>query len=275
MGWLHGQVAIITGGGSGLGRALVERFLDEGARVAVLQLSAQKAQALRSEFPDVLVVDGDVRSIEDNRNVVAQTVETFGHLDCFIANAGLWDFKQELRELPLSDLDRAFDEVFGVNVKGALVGARAAVEELTRSQGSIIVSASNASFYPGGGGPIYTASKHALIGLARQLAYELAPDIRVNAVAPGYLPSDLRGPAALGQDGRTLRDLYPTGESYADRAVLGRPIHAEDYTGAYVLLASRRNSPTATGTVIDLSGVGVRGRRDRGVASATTRESSA
>ncbi|MEV5835446.1 3-(cis-5,6-dihydroxycyclohexa-1,3-dien-1-yl)propanoate dehydrogenase [Nocardia sp. NPDC052112] len=273
MGWLEGQSVIITGGGSGLGYALVQRFRAEGAQVAVLQRSAHKAEALRREFPDVLVVEGDVQSIEDNLAVVARTVDAYSKLDCFIANAGLWDFKQELRELPYEDLDRAFDEILGVNVKGVLAGARAAVEALERSQGSLIVSASNASFYPGGGGPLYTASKHAVIGVVRQLAYELAPDVRVNAVAPGYLPSDLRGPAALGQNDRTVREMYPTGEEAARRALLGREIHAEDYAGAYVLLASRHNSPTATGTVIDLSGVGVRGRRDR--VPALTREGSA
>ncbi|OLT23138.1 3-(cis-5,6-dihydroxycyclohexa-1,3-dien-1-yl)propanoate dehydrogenase [Pseudonocardia sp. CNS-139] len=274
MSWLDGQAIVITGGGSGLGRALVERFLREGARVAVLQRSAAKADSLRTDFPEVLVVEGDVRSYADNASVVERATAVFGKLDCFIANAGLWDFKRSLRDLSPSDLDRAFDEVFGVNVKGALAGTRAAVDALTESRGSVIVSGSNASFYPGGGGPLYTASKHALIGLVRQLAYELAPEIRVNAVAPGYLPSDLRGPEALGQNGRTVREVYPSGAEAARRALLGREIHAQDYAGAYVLLASRHNSPTATGTIIDLSGVGVRGRRDRLPAPMSGREGS-
>ena len=77
--------------------------------------------------------------------------------------------------------------MFGVNVKGYLLGAKAAYRELAKTRGSIIFTVSNAGFYPCGGGPLYTASKHAVVGLIRQLAYELAPSVRVNAVAPGLV----------------------------------------------------------------------------------------
>ena len=93
MGWLEGNVAIVTGGGSGLGRALVERFIKEGARVGVLERSAERGEELRRDFGDqVEVVTGDVTTWEDNARVVEQTAARFGRLDTFIANAGIFDF---------------------------------------------------------------------------------------------------------------------------------------------------------------------------------------
>ena len=99
--------------------------------------------------------------------------------------------------LPPDAIDAAFDEVFHLNVKGYLLGAKAATDELRKTKGSVIFTVSNAGFWPGGGGPLYVASKHAVMGLVKQLAYELAPDIRVNGVAPGGMSTDLRGPRAL------------------------------------------------------------------------------
>ena len=92
MGWLQGEVALITGGGSGLGWALVERFLEEGAEVAVLQRSQDKVDALNEHFGGrVLAIAGDVASYADNVRAVQATVERFGKLDCFVGNAGIWD----------------------------------------------------------------------------------------------------------------------------------------------------------------------------------------
>ena len=93
MGWLEGQVAIVTGGASGLGRAIVERFIGEGARVGVLDRAKEKSEQLQSELGDrVLTVLGDVTALEDNQRVVDATVRRFGKLDCFVGNAGIWDF---------------------------------------------------------------------------------------------------------------------------------------------------------------------------------------
>src|SRR5208337_1786381 len=112
-------------------------------------------------------------------------------------NAGIWDSSISLAALPDDRISAAFDELFCVNVKGYLLGAKAAYRELPQTNGCIIFTVSNAVFYPCGGGPLYTASKHAVVGLIRQLAYELAPKIRVNGVAPGAIPTDLRGPRSL------------------------------------------------------------------------------
>ncbi|HVE24579.1 MAG TPA: 3-(cis-5,6-dihydroxycyclohexa-1,3-dien-1-yl)propanoate dehydrogenase [Sporichthya sp.] len=259
MGWLDGTAAIITGGGSGLGRALVERFVAEGANVGVLERSPEKADKLRAEFGDAVVVEGDVTSYRDNVEVVARTVERFGRLDTFVGNAGIWDFSTRLVDLPADKLDELFDEVFGINVKGYLLGARAAIGELAKTGGSVIFTASNAAFYAGGGGPLYTASKHAVRGLITQLAFEFAPKVRVNGVAPGGMLTDLRGPGAIGLDGTSISTL-PIAELVKTCTPLQTLPEPADYTGPYVLLASKANSSTATGAVLNCDGgLGVRG----------------
>ncbi len=195
MGWLEGKVALVTGGASGLGRAIVERFGEEGARVVILDRSRECSEELAARLgPNVAATIGDVTVLADNRRAVAEAVKHFGRLDIFVGNAGIWDFNMSLVDLPDDRIGEGFDELFSINVKGYLLGAKAAYQELAKTHGCIIYTVSNAGFYPCGGGPLYTASKHAVVGLIRQLAYELAPRIRVNGVAPGAIPTDLRGP---------------------------------------------------------------------------------
>ena len=260
MGWLENQSVLITGGASGLGRALVERFVAEGASVTILDRNGAALAQLAAVFGDqVQGVVGDVRNLADNRAAVAAAVACYGKLDCLIGNAGIWDYSVQLVDLPDDKIDQAFDEVFGVNTKGYLLGAMAAAPALVRSQGCIIFTLSNAAFYPGGGGPLYTASKHAGVGLVKQLAFELAPFVRVNAVAPGAISSDLRGPAALGQADRPISDI-PLDLHMKSGLPLGRLPEPGEYAGSYVYLASRQNAAPATGAIINVDGgVGVRG----------------
>lgn len=260
MGWLENKVALVTGGASGLGRAIVERFIDEGAHVAILDRARERCAEMAKRFGDrVEAVAGDVTVLADNHRAVAETIGRFGRLDCFVGNAGIWDFNLPLADLPEDRIGQAFDELFGVNVKGYLLGAKAAYLELAKTRGSIIFTVSNAGFYPCGGGPLYTASKHAVVGLIRQLAYELAPKIRVNGVAPGAIPTDLRGPASLAMAERSIADV-PLKEMVERGLPLGKLPEPRDYTGSYVLLASGENSSTATGGVIICEGgIGIRG----------------
>lgn len=261
MGWLEGKVALITGGGSGIGRALVERFLHEGARVGVIERSIEKVKDLQQQFSEkTVVIQGDVTLLEDNEKAVAETVRAFGKIDTFIGNAGIFDYFATLPELPKEKLDNAFDQIFGVNVKGPLYGAKAVLPELIKTQGNIVFTVSNAGFYPAGGGPLYTASKHAMVGLIRELAYELSPKIRVNGVAPGGTLTDLRGPAALGQEKQTQVSV----DHIEDLMKTTNPLHVvpspKDHTSAYVLLASNNDSMAMTGVIINSDGgLGVRG----------------
>ncbi|MBY4864937.1 3-(cis-5,6-dihydroxycyclohexa-1,3-dien-1-yl)propanoate dehydrogenase [Burkholderia anthina] len=262
MNWLDGEVALITGGGSGLGLALVERFLAEGARVGVLERLADKVDALHARFgADIEIVHGDVRVYDDNRRAVDATVARFGKLDTFIGNAALWDHGASLLGLSPERLDSGFDELFAVNVKGYLLGAKAAAGALVASHGSMIFTLSNAAFYPGGGGPLYTASKHAAVGLIRELAYELAPHVRVNGVGPCGMASDLRGPDALGQSQQRIMDTR-TPEAIASILPLQFFPAPADFTGPFVLLASRANNRTLSGVMIQAdAGLGIRGIR--------------
>lgn len=261
MGWLNGSVALITGGGSGLGHALVGRFLAEGAKVGVLERDGERAEALAREFGgDVAVTVGDVASFEDNRRAVERAVELFGRLDTFVGNAGLFDFFRPITEFEGPDIAGAFDELFAVNVKGGLIGARAALPELLKSGGSMIFTVSNAGFYPGGGGAIYTASKHALVGMIRQLAHELAPRVRVNGVAPGGMRTGLSGLKSLGTAGQSLDQVEGLDQMLRDITPLEIAPTPEQYCGPYVLLASRDNAAPMTGTIINTDGgLGVRG----------------
>jgi NAD(P)-dependent dehydrogenase (short-subunit alcohol dehydrogenase family) len=256
MGWLDGTVALVTGGASGIGRAVVRRFVEEGARVGALDLSAERLDDLRGELGgDVVCVQGDVTSLADNERAVGEVVAAFGRLDAFVGNAAIFDAMTSLAELPGDRLSDAFDELFGVNVKGYLLGAKAALPELVRREGAIVFTASYASFHPAGGGPLYTASKHAVAGLVRQLAYELAPKVRVNGVAPGIAPTNLRGVAALGQG--AMPSIMPGTEKALPLQFVPE---TEDYASLYVLLASKRHSRPVTGAIVVAdTGLAIRG----------------
>ncbi len=257
---LEDQVAIVTGGASGLGAAIVARFLEEGARVVVLDRTPERMADLAAADPDRLIVlGGDVRSFANAQRAVEAATTRFGKLDCAIGNAGIWDYSVSLDDLPAERLDAAFDEMFHINVKGYLHLAKAALPALVRSSGSLIFTVSNAGFDPAGGGALYTASKHAVVGLIRQLAYEFAPTVRVNGVAPGPIETDLRGPGALDMADTAISSVNLSRVA-APNVPLGFVPATADYAGGYVFLASRRDSRPATGGVLNLdTGIAVRG----------------
>jgi 2,3-dihydroxy-2,3-dihydrophenylpropionate dehydrogenase len=265
-GWLEAYSTLITGGGSGIGRAVAERFLAEGANVTVFGRDKEQLDALARTVPDpgrLHTVTGDVRDPAALQRAVEETVEHFGKLDTLVANAGVWDYQRQLTRLSAPDIDAAFDEVFSINVKGYLLAAHAAWPELVRTRGSIVMTLSNASFYVNGGGPLYTASKHACLGLMRELAYELAPKVRVNGVACGGMNTDLRGPATLDLGRRSISASFA--KKRPDAPPPSIPLHDSStepgaFTGPYVLLAAREQSGTITGHAINADGgIGVRG----------------
>ncbi|MBL6615725.1 MAG: 3-(cis-5,6-dihydroxycyclohexa-1,3-dien-1-yl)propanoate dehydrogenase [Reyranella sp.] len=259
---LEDQAIVITGGASGLGRAVVARCVEEGARVAVLDRSPERLDDLRKCFGSSLVATaGDVRNLTDNLRVVSDCISAFGKLDCAIGNAGIWDYSCDLAALDAARIDQAFDEIFHINVKGYLLLAKAALPALVASRGSMIFTISNAGFYTEGGGPLYTASKHAAVGLVRQLAFELAPHVRVNGVAPGGIDTDLRGPESLGMADRSISTLNLPQRAKATVPV-GELPKAEDYAAAYAFFASRRDNVPATGSILNYDGgFGIRGLR--------------
>jgi 2,3-dihydroxy-2,3-dihydrophenylpropionate dehydrogenase len=265
-GWLKDYVALITGGGSGIGRAVAERFVAEGAYVTIIGRSFEQLDEVAQGCADpsrIHAFRADVRDTEQLHQAVAETVQRFGKLDTLVANAGIWDYHRQLTKLTAAQLEQTFDEVFAINVKGYLLAAEASWRELVKTRGSIVMTLSNASFYVNGGGPVYTASKHACLGLMRELAYELAPKVRVNGVACGAMNTNLRGPEALDLHTRKLAASFAKKE--ADDPPPPIPLHdsstdPRDFTGPYVLLASGEQSGCITGQAIEVDGgIGVRG----------------
>lgn len=253
MGWLDGQVALVTGGGSGIGRAVVERYVEEGARVAVMDRVPGRGEELRARFGNqVTAISGDVSRLDDNKRAVAETVAAFGRLDIFVGNAGVLDGFLRLADLAEASIAAACDELFAVNVKGCILGAKATLHELDKSKGCMIFTASGAGFTSAGGGVIYTASKHAVVGIIRQLAVELGPNIRVNGVAPGGTITDLRSVAALQLEDRSQFDLPGAAERIAAGNPLQIALDPADLAGAYVFLASRANARGITGSVVSV-----------------------
>lgn len=255
MALLDGYAALVTGGGKGIGRAVVDRFIAEGARVGVLVRSQADADDLVACHGDRVVCHlGDVRSWDDNLAVVDKTVAAFGRLDTLVPNAGVYDFSKPFEEIAGEELSAQFDELFGVNVKGYLLAARAALEPLRAAQGSIVFTLSSSSFYTGGGGILYVSSKHALVGTVRALAFELAPDIRVNAVAPGGTRTSLGGLESARTETLALDRVSGLEEMVAKTVPLGFLSEPEDHAGLYVMLASRDQSRFVTAAIISSDG---------------------
>jgi NAD(P)-dependent dehydrogenase (short-subunit alcohol dehydrogenase family) len=272
MGQLEGQVAIVTGGGSGIGRGVVDRYVEEGARVAVVDIVQERLDDVMAQHGDnAMGILADVTKMEDNQRAVAETVSAFGKLDTFVANAGLGDAFRELIDIAPEDVEKTYREIYDLNIMAVIMGARAAVAELVRTRGNFIITLSNSSFYPDGGGVMYIGSKHGALGVMRQLAHEFAPHVRVNAVGPGATRTDIRMPASFGLDEHGQRIRTHTHPSNADEAVeacVPLALHAdpEQHSGAYVLLASRRDGLVISGACIKTdAGLGIRGlRRVRG-----------
>ncbi|CAM5276466.1 3-phenylpropionate-dihydrodiol/cinnamic acid-dihydrodiol dehydrogenase [Alcaligenes] [Alcaligenes phenolicus] len=256
VGMLQDKVALITGSASGIGRGIARRFVREGAKIVMMDISEQALVALSSELgQSAIPIVGDVSSWTDNLKAVATAVETFGKLDIFVGNAGIYDHAVALEDMDGSTLSMAFEELFSINVKGYMLGIRASLDALLASSGNVVLTGSFASASPAGGGSLYTASKHAVLGLVKQLAYELAPDIRVNGVAPGIAPTVLKGVTALGQSPKDsildgAQDIIPL-QSVPD---------ADAYGGMYAMLASERESSHITGSMLIAdSGLAIRG----------------
>jgi NAD(P)-dependent dehydrogenase (short-subunit alcohol dehydrogenase family) len=254
MGWLDGKRALVAGAGSGIGRAVLDAFAAEGARVAALELDQAKADRLATEVPGCVVSRGDATSLADARTVVGAVTHSFGGLDVLVNCVGVFDFYRGLADIDDDQLDAAFDEVFAINVKSQLVCVRAALPELRRAGGSVVLTVSTSGFYPGRGGVLYVASKFAVRGCVIALAHELAPEVRVNGVAPGgTLGTELTGPRSLGLAGQVLGATAGREQDLRRRTPLQVALTGADHAGSYVFLASDR-ARGITGTVVHSDG---------------------
>lgn len=251
---LDEHVALVSGGGSGIGRGVVDAYIAEGARLGVLEYSAEKCDELERLGDRIAVVRGDATSAVDNQRLVDETTAAFGRVDSLNTFVGIFDNYTRLLDISDAAFEAAFDEIYDTNVKSVLLAVRNAVPALRKAQGSIVITCSSSSFFPGRGGALYVSSKFSLRGLVTQLAHELAPDIRVNGVAPGgTVATDLRGLRALGQHDQRLEDREGRTEGLKQRTPLQVALTPADHAAAYVYLASQE-APGVTGEIIRSDG---------------------
>ena len=202
----------------------------------------KSARPCARQLPDVPVVEGDAITRDANERAVDAAVDAFGGLDMLVNCVGIFDFYKGIGDVDADDLPDAFDEMFRTNVLSHLQSVKAALPGLRAGTGSsIVLTESASSFYPGRGGVLYVSSKFAVRGLVAALAHELAPQIRVNGVAPGgTLNTDLRGLASLGLDSVRLDDTPNRAQDVAARTPLNVALSGEDHAWSFVFLASDR-----------------------------------
>jgi len=242
---LEDKAAVVTGGGSGFGAAICRWFVEEGARIVLVDCSRDPAESVASELGAAAVfVEGDVASDADARRMIDAAVDRFGRLDLLVNNAGAAQAPQSFVETTEEEWDR----LFAVNARAIFLAARRAVPIMRRQGGGVILNTvSVAAIRPRPNLLAYNSSKGAALTLTRSMAIELAPDrIRVNAVCPG--PGDT-----------PMLATFIGGDSDAHRAgflstiPLGRLCAPLDVANAMVYLASDE-AAFVTGVVLEVDG---------------------
>lgn len=264
-GWLEGRRTLVVGAGSGIGRAVVDAFLSEGAQVAALERDTEKSAVLAADRPEVPVTVGDATTRHDNDRAVTTAVEAFGGLDVLVNCVGVFDFYRSITELDADVLDPAFDEMFRTNVLSHLHSVKAALNHLQESgHGVVLLTESTSSYSPGRGGVLYMSSKFAVRGLVTALAHDLAPEVRVNGIAPGgTVGTDLRGLPSLGTADRSLGDTPGRADELAARVPLQVALSGDDHAWSYVFLASERARGITGGVVHPDGGISVSAPKKR------------
>jgi NAD(P)-dependent dehydrogenase (short-subunit alcohol dehydrogenase family) len=193
VGALDGRVAIVTGGASGIGRATAQALADAGASVVVADLDSERAGAVAAEVGGV-AVGADVGEPGDWERIVASATAAFGGVDLAHLNAGVTTGESDIRAVT----DAAYRRIMRANVDGVVFGTRAVVPAMqARGGGAIVATASLAGLIAFAPDPIYTLTKHAVVGFVRAVAPQLEPlGITINAVCPGMVDTPMVGPEA-------------------------------------------------------------------------------
>jgi 2-hydroxycyclohexanecarboxyl-CoA dehydrogenase len=246
---LRDKTALVTGGGQGIGRAIALALAREGSHVAVVDLAADRAEAVAAELAALgvkgLALPGDVSRGADMESAVATVIAQFGHLEVLVNNAG-WDHMA----LFLDSDEATWDRLIAVNLKGVLHTCKAALPHMVeRRQGKVINIASDAGRVGSSAEAVYSATKGAVIAFTKALAREMARHgVTVNVVCPGLTETGLL---------RSLREQSPKTEKILDAVAratpLGRTAQPDEIAGAVVFLASPE-ADFVTGQTLSVSG---------------------
>jgi NAD(P)-dependent dehydrogenase (short-subunit alcohol dehydrogenase family) len=247
-GKLQGKIALITGGDSGIGRAVAVLFAREGASVAINYLEEEQsdAETTRAEIEShgvrCVLIPGDLTVPGFCQHLADETVHTFGRLDILVSNAAHQRRKEGLDELTDEELEYTFD----TNILAYIRLARASLPHMKR--GSVIIATSSETGIFGSKKlPDYSATKGAINAFSKTLAQALIPrGIRVNAVAPGPVWTPLNP-----SDGGLSKEEVA---KFGEKNPMGRPAQPEELAPAYVFLASNADSSYITGTVLQVMG---------------------
>jgi len=221
----EGLVAIVTGAGGGIGRATALRFAQEGARVALVDVAEQNLAAslavLQDTGAECLAIRADVTRAGECDRYASETLARFGRIDAFFNNAGVIGPARSILDYPEAD----FDRVMTVNVKGVWLGLQAVGRVMKKAGGGAIVNtASIAGLRSAARLSAYAASKHAVVGITRTAAFELARDrIRVNAICPGPIATDMTSEMAGSFAPNDLRGFQGRMEQTVPQRRYGRP----------------------------------------------------
>jgi meso-butanediol dehydrogenase/(S,S)-butanediol dehydrogenase/diacetyl reductase len=239
---VEGGAVLVTGGGSGIGLAVAQAFLDNGARVAVSGRRTEPLERFVAAAPEgrALAVPGDIGRPEDAVRIVEETVAAFGGLDVVVSNAAAYA-GGDLADLPGDD----WEQLRRTNVDGFVHLAQAALPRLVESKGNLVAVASVSGLRGDWGQAAYNATKHAVVGFVQSLALDYGDrGVRVNAVAPAFTLTDMT--AGVGRDDAALAP-------FVDRIALGRPGTPEDVAPAVLFLASA-DAAYITGAVLTVDG---------------------
>ena len=259
-----GKVALVTGGGNGIGRASSLGFAARGAKVVVVDRDVAGGEAtagiVRQKGGEAIFVEADVTKSDSVRAYVERAVQAYGRIDCFHNNAGI-----EGAVAPTADYDDAmFDAVMAVNVRGVFLGLKHVLKQmLAQKSGAIVNTASTAALLGSPGLPAYVASKHAVLGLTKTASGEVARHgIRVNAVCPGPIDTrmihDLEAQLNPGDPQAVSRRYqasipigrYGTPEEVANTVLFLCSDLAGNITGAHFVVDGGRSSTPGAVTAI-------------------------
>jgi NAD(P)-dependent dehydrogenase (short-subunit alcohol dehydrogenase family) len=251
---LEGKVALITGGGSGIGEAAAILFAKEGARVAILGRTREKLEEtlkrIEEEGGEAIAVEGDVSKYPDMERVVAEVAEKWGKLDVVFANAGVNGVWAPIDELAPEE----WEKTIAINLTGTFFSIKAAVPHMKERGGSIVVTSSvnGTRMFSNGGASAYATTKAGQVALTQMLAVELAKHrIRVNVICPGAIETEIE----KSTEKRDIEEAkepveYPEGEIPLTD---GKPGSAEQVAKLVLFLASDE-SDHITGTPVWIDG---------------------